>query len=74
MNNLPVCGFFLLGCVGPGDSGFGQESSEREVRTAKDRAATAAKASFNYFCTDLSQQTSASPPFPGSFQSLWFCL
>lgn len=40
----------LLGYAGPGDTGFCQESGEREeVRAVKDRAAMAAKAFFSYF-------------------------
>lgn len=50
-------------------TGFCQERRESaEGRTVKDRAAVAAKALFNSFPTDLSQQPSTSPPSPGSFQ------
>lgn len=63
------------GLLGAGGPGFCQESGESEkMRMMKDRAAIAAMAFFNWFSTDLSQQASASPPFPVPFQGMWFCL
>lgn len=74
-NNLPMPGFCLLGFVTPGGTSFCQESGEsQDMSTVKYKAAIATKTFINYFSADLSQQTSASPPSPGSFQGLWFCL